>query len=107
MRAGGRGRKQPPPVFHHLPPAEMAEWRQWVATVVLLVLGLRQAEVEQTAVGINLMAAEAGELVDRSLRDALAELCGRLRGGDVAGHLHAIPELHGSAVGLRECRMGG
>jgi hypothetical protein len=71
------------------------------------MLGLRQAEVEQTAVGINLMAAEAGELVDRSLRDALTELRWRLRGGGVAGHLHAMPELHGGAVGLRESRMGG
>jgi hypothetical protein len=78
-----------------------------VATIVLLVLCLRQSEVEQTAVGIDLMAPKAGELVDSSLRNAAAEFRWLLLGGNVAGRLHAMPELHDGAVGLRECWMGG
>ncbi len=85
----------------------MAEARRPVAAVVLLVLGLGQAEAEQPAVGIDLMAAEAGELVDRRLRDAPAELAWRLRGGGVAGGLHGFPERRRGAVGLRERRMRG
>jgi hypothetical protein len=53
------------------------------------------------------MAPKAGELVDSSLRNAVAEFRWRLFGGDVAGRLHAIPELYDGAVGLRECRMCG
>jgi hypothetical protein len=63
--------------------------------------------VEQTAVGINLMAPKAGEFVDSSLRNAVAEFRWRFLGGDVAGRLHAIPKLHDGAVGLRKCWMGG
>jgi hypothetical protein len=74
---------------------------------VLLVLCLRQSEAEQTAVGINLMAPKAGELVHGSLRNAVAGFRWRLLGGDVAGGLHAIPEPHDGAVGLRKRWMGG
>jgi len=63
----------------------MVEARLPAAAVVLLVLGLGQAEVEQAAVGIDLMAAEAGELLDRGPRDAPAKLAWRLRGGGVTG----------------------
>ena len=96
-----------PPVFHDLPPAQIAEGHLRVAAVVLLVLGLGQAEAEQPAVGIDLMAAEAGELFDRSLRDTPAELACRLRGGGVAGGLHGFPERRRRAVGLRRRRMRG
>ena len=53
------------------------------------------------------MAAEAGELVDRGLRDAPAELGGGLGGGGVAGGLHGFPERRRGAVGLRERRLRG
>ena len=56
----------------------MAEVPLAVAAVVLVVLGLGQAETEDAAVGIDAVAAEAGELVDRGLRDALAERVRRL-----------------------------
>ena len=85
----------------------MADARLRAAAVVLLVLGLGQAEVEQPAVGIDLVAAEAVELVDRGLRDALAEFARRLGGGGVACGLHGLPELRRGAVGLRERRMRG
>jgi hypothetical protein len=85
----------------------MAEWRMRVATIVLLVLGLGQAEVEQPAVGIDPMASEAGELVDRNLRDALAERAWWPCGCNVAGRLYGFPERRGGAVGLRERGMRG
>jgi hypothetical protein len=53
------------------------------------------------------VAAEAGELFDRRLRDAPAELACRLRGGGVAGGLHSFPESCRGAVSLRERRMRG
>ena len=52
----------------------MADGRPQDATVVLLVLRLGQAEVEQPAVAVDPVAAEAGEFADRGLGDALAEL---------------------------------
>ena len=85
----------------------MAEWRLRVATVVLLMLGLGQAEVEQPAVGIDPMASEAGELIDRNLRDALAERAWWPCGCSVAGGVYGFPERLGGAVGLRERRMRG
>src|ERR1043166_8337299 len=89
----GRGLlEQRPPVFHHVPPAEMAEARLPVAAVVLVVLRLGEAEAEDAAVGIDAVAAEAGELVDRRLRDAASERAGGLGGGGVAGRLNGFPE---------------
>jgi hypothetical protein len=76
----------------------MAEWRLRVTTVVLLVLSLGQAEVEQPAVGIDPMASEAGELVDRNLRDALAERAWWPCGCSVAGGLTVFQNV--SAVRL-------
>src|SRR5262249_15190421 len=67
------------PVFHHVPPAEVAEAGA-AAAVVLLVLRLGEAEAEDAAVRIDAVAVEAGELVDRRLGDAPAEVAHRLRG---------------------------
>ena len=78
----------------------MVEARLPRAAVVLLVLGLGQPEVEQPAVGVDPVAAEAVEFADRGLRDALAEFACGLRGGGVAGGLHGLPELRGGGVGL-------
>jgi hypothetical protein len=83
----------------------MAEACLQATTVVLLVFRLGQAEVEQAAVGIDLMAAETVELVDRRPGDALAELARRLRRGGVASGLHGLPERRRGAVGLRERRL--
>src|SRR4029079_10648190 len=99
--------KQRAPILHHLPPAETADARRPVAALVFLMLRLGQAEVEQPAVGIDLMAAELGELVDGGLRDALADVAGRLCRGGITGSLHGFPERRRGAVGLRECRLRG
>jgi hypothetical protein len=85
----------------------MAEACLVTTAVVLLVLRLGQAEAEEPAVGIDLMAAEARKLVDRRLRDALAELAWRLRSGGVASGLHGFPERRRGTVGLRQRRMRG
>ena len=85
----------------------MTDARRAIATVVLFVFGLGQAEMEQLAVGIDLMAVETGELVYCGPRDALAEFARRLRGGRVAGRLHGLPERRRRAVGLGKGRMHG
>ena len=81
----------------------MAEARLPVAALVLVVLRLGEAEAEDAAVGIDAVAAEAGELVDRRLRDAPAERVRRLGGGGVAGRLDGFPEGR-RAFALRQRR---
>ena len=46
------------------------------------------------------VAVEAGELIDRSLRPAPANLAWRLSGGGVAGGLHPFPKRLRVTVGL-------
>jgi hypothetical protein len=46
------------------------------------------------------VAVEAGELINRGLRHAPADLAWRLSGGGVAGGLHPFPKRLRVAVGL-------
>ena len=101
--------RQAAPVLHDLPPAKLADRRLPKRRVVLFVFGLGQAKMEQPAVGIDLVAAEPVEFVDRGSRDALAGLIGRLGGRGIAGGLDLLPELQGGGIGLlaaalRDCR---
>src|SRR6185312_4108713 len=89
------------PVFHDLPPAEIAALGRPVA-MRLALLGFGQAEIKQTPVGVDAMAVKVMEFRDRGARDAPAEFAWGFCRRRVTPGLHGTPERGSRAAILRE-----